>query len=166
MDAKRMTTMAALVLGITVTCMLTGAGAAVGGDGGNELCMPPIARLIAGNIGRLLVLRSELNLTTEQRAKAFGLLKTHSSDIRPLAKKVVEKRRNLREAVLNNPADEASIRKAADELGKAVGDAAVLASKVLAEGKGVLTPAQVDRIREFRLSTDKATDEWVEHIGK
>ncbi len=119
-----------------------------------------------GNIGRFLVLRSELGLTNDQRKRIAGIVKNHRDEIRPVAKALLEKRRALKEAVINKPGDEAAIRTAATDLGKTIGDASVLASKVVAQVKPVLTPQQVERIENFRAGTQKATSDWLDQMGK
>lgn len=135
-------------------------------DGGVQFASRPLARLIMGNIGRFLVLRSELNITDEQRKKIAAEIKRHKDEIRPIAKEVFEKRQALRDAVLNKPGDKQAIMAAANDLGKAIGDAAVLASKVVAQVKPMLTPEQQERIKNFRMTNDKATSDWISQIGQ
>jgi Spy/CpxP family protein refolding chaperone len=131
-----------------------------------SLSQTPLAKLITGNIGRFLVLRSELGITADQKKKIIGIVKSRRDEIRPVVNSVLEKRRALRDAVLNKPGDETAIRGAANEMGKAIGDAAVLASKVVAQVKPALTPQQIERIEKFRADTQKATDDWLEQMGK
>ena len=121
-----------------------------------------IGRFFTGQIGRLMVLRSELNVTDEQRDQIRDIVKGHRTEIVPVAQKVVEKRRALRTAVLAANPDEKAIRAAADDLGKAIGDAAVLASKVAGEVKPVLTQEQRDRIGQFRAEREGATDTFLQ----
>jgi len=137
-----------------------------GGDDPSAFCAPPIARLIAGNIGRFLIIRSELNVTPEQRSKIAATVKSHQGEIRSVAKDILGKRTALREAVLATPNNEEAIRKAATDLGKAIGNAAVLASRVIAEARPALTSEQIERIRKFRMDNDKATTAWVDKIGQ
>ncbi len=136
-------------------------------DGGAQLAgPPPLAGLIMGNIGRVLVLGSELNISAEQRKKIAAEVKSHKDEIRPVAKEISEKRMALRDAVLNKPGDRQAIMAAANDLGKAIGDAAVLASKVIAKVKPVLTSEQQERIKNLRMANDKATAEWISQIGQ
>jgi Spy/CpxP family protein refolding chaperone len=128
--------------------------------------MPPIARVITGNIGRLLVLRSELNVTDAQREQIVGVVKSHRQEIQPVAKAILEKKRELREAVIFKPGDEQAIRKAAENLGKAIADAAVVASRVIGQAKGALTVEQLERIRQYRASCDRAETGWLDRIAQ
>jgi len=135
-------------------------------DDGVQFASRPLARLIMGHIGRFLVLRSELNITDEQKNKIVGEIKSHKDEIRPIAKEIFEKRQALRDAVLNKPGDQQAIVAAANDLGKAIGNAAMLASKVIAKVKPMLTSEQQEQIKNFRVSNDKATAEWISQIGQ
>ncbi len=125
----------------------------------------PLGKLIMGKIGRLLVLRSELNITGDQRKQIAALIKNRTNDIRPVAKDVFDKRVVLREVVLNKPGDEQAIMAAAKDLGTAIGKAAVLASTIVAEIKPVLTPEQQEHIKNFKVGSDQAVSQWIEQIG-
>jgi Spy/CpxP family protein refolding chaperone len=123
-----------------------------------------IRRFVVGQLGRFAALRSDLNISDEQRTQIRGLVQEHRAEIAPVAQKIVEKRRALRTAVLADKPDETAIRAAADDLGKAIGDAAVLASKVAGEVKPVLTQEQRDRIGKFRGEHDAATDAFLQKM--
>ncbi len=126
----------------------------------------PVKRLVAGHVGRLLVLRSDLDITDEQKEKVSALVKSRLDEIVPIAKTVIDKRRALREAVLKEPVDEKAIRSAALDLTKSIGDASVLASRVIAEARPVLTAKQVKLIRDFKTEVDKATLDWLNQLGR
>lgn len=125
----------------------------------------PLRTLIREEFGRLKKLGSEMDLTSEQREKIRGVLMDRRSEIVGVIKPVVEKRRALREAVMAKDADEVAIRTAANDLGKVIGDAAVLASKVKPEVGKVLTSEQREKIQEFRKQSDKMVDEFIEKIA-
>ncbi len=168
MNKKRIVIVSAFVVQLALVCMALNAWAAEPAAKGDiqALSQTPLAKLITGNIGRFLVLRSELGITADQKKKIIEIVKSHRDEIRPVVKTILEKRRTLREAVVNKPGDEPAIRGAAAEMGKAIGDAAVLASKVVAQVRPVLTSQQIERIEKFRVDTRKATDEWVDQMGK
>jgi Spy/CpxP family protein refolding chaperone len=126
----------------------------------------PLGRLISGHIGRWMVLRSVLNLTDEQKAKLKEAVKPHKAEIAKAAKGVWEKRTALVGAVLAEQPDEQAIRHAADELGKAIGDAAVLASKVVGDVRPVLTSKQREQLEKFRQDCQTATDRFFQQVTK
>ncbi len=133
---------------------------------GDDAFKSPIKQLIAGKIGRLLVLRSELNITEDQREKIGTILKKRKADLVPIGRNLSAKRRALRDAVLAEPAKEATIRAAAQDLSKAIEEAALMASKVIGEARPVLTPKQRESISNFMTGNDKASDDWLSRISK
>jgi Spy/CpxP family protein refolding chaperone len=129
------------------------------GDGG------PLRALFTGQVGRFMTLRSELDLTAEQKESIHKIVASHRQEIVAAMKPVVEKRRALREAATATNPDEKAIRAAATDLGNALGDAAVLGSKIKAEVVGVLTPEQKQTIDEFRKHSDAAVDHYFDQAA-
>jgi len=125
-----------------------------------------LKRLIVGQVGRVLVLKSQLDVTDEQKEKTAGIIKSRLDEIIPVAKNVVEKRRALRQAVMKEEPNEKEIRAAAEALGKSLGDASVLTSKIVAEARPIFTPHQVKLVQDFRISLDNATTDWLNQLGK
>jgi Spy/CpxP family protein refolding chaperone len=122
-----------------------------------------IGRLIMGRLGRMLALRSQLNLTPEQKQAVKATLLANRADLKTAVAPVIEKRRALRDAVLSDANDEKAIRAAANDLGKALGDAAVEVNKVKTElkSKAGLTPQQIKLIEDFRAQNDAAADQII-----
>jgi hypothetical protein len=153
-----------LVIGIAVFSGICWADGNTPADQNTAFCAPPISRLITGNIGRLLVLRSELNVSNEQREKIRSAVRSHKDEIRPIAATILKKKRALREALLSQ--NEEAIRSASAELGKSIGDASVVASKVVKDASKVLSPEQLEKIEKYRMAADGASDRWLSEIGK
>jgi Spy/CpxP family protein refolding chaperone len=122
--------------------------------------------MVSGCIGRLLVLRSEVNLTAEQKTKLHDVLKSRRPQIAQTVKSLHEKRVVLRNAVLSGKADEAQIRAAANDLGQAIGDAAVKASKLRGEIAPILTEDQQHLIGKFLAENDAAVSKFLEHAAQ
>lgn len=122
-----------------------------------ELADSPLGKLLTGHLGRLLVLKSEMNLTDEQRSQIREVVRGEKADIAKVAEKVWQKRNVLRDAVLADKPDEAAIRAAADDLGKAIGDAAVLGAKVVDKVKPVLTAEQRAQVKKCHKECEAAT---------
>jgi len=155
-----------VVAGVVVLGLVAGMAAAYGEGSpaawaGCRLANTPIGRVISASIGRLIVLRSEMNVTEAQRAQIREVLVTHRSDIASTVKSVRDKRVALRNAVLSGEADEAQIRAAADELGKAIADAAVKGSGLRNEIAPLLTEAQRGLIASFFEENDAAVDKFL-----
>ncbi len=136
------------------------------GYGAGRLANTPLGKLVTGNLGRLMVLRSEVNLTDGQRDKIRGVVVAHKAEIVAEAKAISMHRRALRNAVLSEKPDEAAIRAAAESLGREIGNAAVLAAKVKGEVAPVLSAEQKELIRKCIADCEKAADRFFEDAGK
>jgi Spy/CpxP family protein refolding chaperone len=112
-----------------------------------------------------MVLRSELNLSDEQRGEIREVLVRHRGEIVATAQAVRAKRLILRDAVLAETADEAAIRAAAAELGEQMGEAAVKASKLKAQIAPILTEEQRALIVKFMADREQAVDRFLEQAA-
>jgi len=163
----------AIVAIVLALVMMLGGGAVLavqaapaGGGVWQRLGNRPLGRMLMGQLGRAMALRSELNITDEQRAQLRQILVSHKAEIAAATRPLVERARALREAVAAEQPDERAIRAAAAELGAAIGDAAVLASKVRGEAARVLTPQQLELIQQFHADRAQAVDELLGRIGE
>jgi len=125
----------------------------------------PLARLIRGQIGRWMVLRSELDLSDDQKQQIGTILESHRAEIVAAVEPVVQKHRTLREAVISANPDEKTIRAAADDLGNAIGNAAVLASRIRGQIAPILTDQQRQEIKDFRSQSDQAVDDFFAKVA-
>jgi len=126
------------------------------------LAQTPLGRMISGSVGRLLELRSDLNVTDQQRGEIRDVIVSHRSEIASTVKSVREKRTAVRDLVRADDAEEAQIRAAADELGKAIGDAAVKAAKLRKEIAPILTDEQHELIDQFLEKNDSAANSFLD----
>ncbi len=154
---------------VTIVAMVTATGSAWAFHGGffhrdGDLDKYPGKRLLMGHVGRLLVLKSQLNVTEDQKKKIGEILKGHTDEIVPVAKTLLDNRKHLREAVLKEPADEKAIRAAAEDLTKSVADASILAAKLIAEARPVLTTRQWEVLHEAGDGFHKATIDWLDQL--
>jgi len=162
------------IAGLVVSGCILAAGAALwaadaqataAGQGWRQhLPDTPLGRLIGAQVGRRMLLRSQLELTAEQRQQLAGILRQHLQEIIAVVKPLVEAKRALREAIMAERPDPKKIRAAADKLGKAIGDAAVLAGKIKVEAAEVLTPKQLELIKKFHAETDQAVDAFLNQL--
>jgi len=163
----------AMLIGFSVCAggagLAAGAAATAPGSGVRQrLADTRLGKLVMGRIGRGMVLRSELDLTDAQRDAIRQTLQAHKKEIKQAVAPVVEKRRALREAVLADKPDDSAIRKSANELGSAVGDAGVTLAKIKSElkAKANLTPEQMKKLNEYRSENDAAIDQFLADIDK
>jgi Spy/CpxP family protein refolding chaperone len=111
-----------------------------------------------------LVLRSELNLTGEQKQQIRDVLQSHRAEIVATVKSVREKRTALRDAVLAGK-DEAEVRAAANALGEVIADTAVKATKLRNQVAPILTEEQRKLIGKHIAAQDEAVAKFLEQAG-
>jgi Spy/CpxP family protein refolding chaperone len=160
----------ALIVGVIATG-LAAAGAAApvdavkGGLGHWLAAHPKVQRLVSGEFGRLLVLRSDLNVTDEQRAEIRKVVGSHRGEIVATVKSVRSKRVALRDAVLGGK-DEAAIRAAAGEFSQAIADASVKAGKLRNELAPIMSEEQRQMIKKFFADSDRSADNFLGQVSK
>lgn len=135
---------------------------------GHRFGNSPLGRLVMAHMGRMMTLKAELNLTDSQRDAIKETVKSHKSDLATAIKPAVDAHRVLRDKVMSDTPDDASIRKAAADLGKKIGDAAVAIAKVKSEaaGKANLTQDQKTKLEDFRAANDASVDEFLTKLEK
>lgn len=157
-------------IGICTLAMILAAGAATTASAappaGRYDEARPLRTFLSGQFGRLLTLRSDLGLSDEQRDEIRQIVKSHKQEIVTVMKPVAEKRRALRAATLADHPDEHAIRAAANDLGTALGDAAVVGAKIKAEVHEVLTPDQRQKVESFRQQADDAVDRFLDEAAQ
>lgn len=149
------------VLGLVMTS--TAAAGPMGLKG--RLADTPLGKFITGRIGRVMVLRSELDMTADQRKEIRTIVKSHRAEFLEVARPITEKRRALRDAVLAEVPDEAAIRAASEDLAAVIGDAAVLGATVSSEVREVLTDEQIEKIGQMILDNTLAADEFLDKMA-
>jgi Spy/CpxP family protein refolding chaperone len=129
-------------MGPSMRPMMRGPGA--GQQGG-----PGMGQRPDGLDGMVGVIMHRLDLTDEQRDKIETIIDKSCSETRTAQHAVERAHRALEKAVAGD-ANEPAIRKAADGLGKAIGDEAVLKVKIMKEAKAVLTHEQIKKLDEIK----------------
>ena len=130
------------------------------------LAHSPLGRTITGCLGRVFTLRSDLNISDEQRQQIRGVIVSHRAEIASTVKSIRDKRVVLRDLVRSDNAEESKIRTAAEALGQAVGDAAVKAAKLRGEIAPLLNQGQRTKIDKFLMENDAAIDGFLATAAK
>jgi Spy/CpxP family protein refolding chaperone len=99
------------------------------------------------------VLRS-LDLTDEQKEQVKGILEAAKDKTQAAREALADATKRLHTAVTEG-ADEAAIREAAANLGKAIGDQAVLRASTMASIKEVLTDEQREQLEKMKERVEK-----------
>ena len=105
----------------------------------------------------ILHILGKLDLTDEQKESVKKITEEAKEKNKTAAEAVIEARKALREAV--EKGDEEAVRKAATELGKALGDQAVLKVQTMASIKKVLTPEQLQKLEELKAKMKERAEE-------
>lgn len=133
---------------------------------GHGLHNGPLARLLRANLGRLITLKAELDVTDEQKGKIREALLPHKAEFVECVKGLHTARRRLGDAVRAEATDEAAIRDAASGLSKAIGEMAVLGAKARKEVLAVLTAEQRSKIEATRASIEESVDREIGEFSK
>lgn len=116
--------------------------------------------------GRMGRLAGKLELTDAQRDEVKQIIAAHRQEIATVAKPLVDAGRTLKDATKAEPSDEKAIRAAAANVGKALGDAAMVASKVKVEVRAVLTPDQQAKLDEMGDNLAGSVDAIISRLGE
>lgn len=100
-------------------------------------------------VGRILKLKEELGLSDSQVEQLEALKGEIKEQMKTSREAVKAKREALQEAIKAG-AEESAVRAAADELGKALGDQAVLRVSTKAKIDGILTEDQKSKLKELK----------------
>jgi len=130
------------------------------------LANSPLGRTIAASFGRVLTLRSDLNVTDEQRKQIRDVFVSHRAEIAATVKSVRNKRVALRDLVRSGKAEKSQIRSAADELAQAVSDAAVKAAELQGKIAPLLSQDQRATIDKFLTENDAAINAFLDAAVK
>jgi len=159
---------AVVVLVLTALVGLVLAAPGRGGHrqrGGNEFSSERPGRMGMERPGRpaglggpvMLRVLGRLDLTDEQKESIEKIAEGAKEKNKAVAEAVGEARKALREAV--DEGDESAVRKAATELGKVLGDQAVLKVQTIASVNKVLTPEQLQKLEELKAKMKERAEE-------
>lgn len=152
-----------ILLSLALVGIITTAAVAVNPGGRTSgLRDTPLGQTISGCIGRLMTLRSDLNVTTEQREKVREVIGNHKAEIASTVKSVRDQRVALRDLARTGTASDAQIKAAADALGQAISDAAVKAVQLHSELAPILDKDQRATVGEFLEKNDAAINAFLE----
>jgi Spy/CpxP family protein refolding chaperone len=112
-----------------------------------------------------MVLRSQLNVTAEQREQIRAIYESHRTELAAAAASLVEQKRALRDAVTDTDATEHDIRAAANKMGDAIADAAVIGRTIHRELQTVWTSEQQQLLDQYQGDKRQAVDTWLGEIA-
>ena len=116
--------------------------------------------------GRFLERLAQLGVTDEQKTQVKDILRNHQPTAEPLLKQFVAERRALRDLVHAETVDEKAIRAQAAKVASVGADLAVERAHVAHEIRGVLTPEQIDKLKQMKVDADTRIDDGLARIAK
>jgi Spy/CpxP family protein refolding chaperone len=129
--------------GIVVTMILAGAMASMAGDFARHYRKPGF-----GHGARGLKAILELNLSESQQTQALDIIKSYEDEMAKNRDSVWEAKKSFRAAVHAEPFDEGRLRAAFQQLSSIREESIVSRGKMMAELKSVLTPEQMEVLKE------------------
>lgn len=145
-------------IGVVMTLFISHSFAGPGRCGGHKSqqawvrpsCGRPGHDQIGGRHERMMSLMARLDLTPEQSEELRDAFKTHMTQFVDVAWPMSQAWHRLAKISHDEEADQQAIRSAADQLGDAIADAAVLRSKFHKAIGDILTPEQSQRLKELK----------------
>ena len=93
-----------------------------------------------------------IDLTEDQRQQVRSIMESHRDQMQQVGEKVRTAREGMQALIEADTLDESAIRAKAAEVAAAEADAAIMQAKVRAEVFQILTPEQLQKVKEFRAS--------------
>ncbi|MGD1018056.1 MAG: Spy/CpxP family protein refolding chaperone [Verrucomicrobiia bacterium] len=108
---------------------------------------------------------AELGMTDAQKTQVKSILRSYQPTVGPLVKEVVTERRALRDTVRAQTIDETAIRAEAAKVASLEADLAVQRAHVVHDIRAVLTPGQIQKLKDMQVDADARFDGFLQHIA-
>jgi Spy/CpxP family protein refolding chaperone len=115
--------------------------------------------------GRFAMKLAQLGVTADQKAKVKTILRQYQPTVGPLIKQVVTERRALRDAIHAQTIDETAIRAQASKVASLEADLAVQRAHVSHDIRAVLTPEQLQKVKEMEIDVDARIDGFLHRVA-
>lgn len=142
--------------GVVATMTVGGFFAFLAHAGTNEVQMGD------GHFARKL---AALGVTANQKAQVKAILRQYQPTAGPLIRQVVTERRVLRGTIRTETIDEAAIRAEAAKVASLEADLAVERAHVAHDIRAVLTPEQIQKLKDMQINADARVDGFLQRIA-
>ena len=119
-------------------------------------------RFTKGHFGRKL---AQLGVTADQKAEVKTILRKYQPTVGPLIKEVVIERRALRDTIRAETIDETAIRAQAAKVSALESDLAVQRAHVAHNIRAVLTPDQLQKLKDMQIDADARIDGFLHRVA-
>jgi Spy/CpxP family protein refolding chaperone len=115
--------------------------------------------------GRFKQKLAQLGVTADQKAEVKTILRKYQPTVGPLIKEVVTERRALRDIIHASTIDETAIRAQAAKVASLEADLAVQRAHVSHDIRAVLTPDQLEKLKEMQIDVDARIDGFLHRVA-
>jgi periplasmic protein CpxP/Spy len=115
--------------------------------------------------GRFMQRLAQVGVTDAQKAQVKAILRSYQPTAGPLIQQVVTERRALREQIRAQTIDEAAIRAQAAKVASLEADLAVERAHVAHDIRAVLTPEQIQKLKDMQIDADARIDGFLQRIA-
>jgi Spy/CpxP family protein refolding chaperone len=115
--------------------------------------------------GRFALRLKQLEVTADQKAEVKTILRKYQPTVGPLIKQVVTERRALRDIIRAETIDETAIRAQAAKVASLEADLAVQRAHVSHDIRAVLTPDQLQKLKDMQVNVDARIDGFLHRVA-
>lgn len=116
--------------------------------------------------GEMIERFQSLGVTDDQKAQIKEILRQHQPTVQPLVKSLVTERRALRDVIRAEPVNEEAIRTQSAKVAAVETDLAVARAYVVKDLRKVLTPEQIEQLKDIQMDVYERIDRFMEHASK
>ena len=109
---------------------------------------------------------AQIGVTDDQKTQIKEILRKYQPAVSPMVKEVVTERRALRDTIRAETINEPAIRAQAAKVASLEADLAVQRAHVAHEIRSVLTPEQLQKLKEMQVNADARIDGLFDRIAK
>jgi len=109
---------------------------------------------------------AQLGVTDQQKTEAKAILRKYQPTVGPVVRQLVDARRSLRETIRAATIDEPAIRAQAAKVASLEADLAVQRAHVSHDIRAVLTPEQIEKLKQMQVDIDARIDRGLARIAK
>ena len=109
---------------------------------------------------------AQLGVTDQQKADVKAILRKYQPTVGPVVRELVDARRALRNTIRAETIDEPAIRAQAAKVASLETDLAVQRAHVSHDIRAVLTPEQIEKLKEMQANRDARVDALLSRVAK
>ncbi len=116
--------------------------------------------------GRVVERLASLGVTDQQKAQIKAVLRKHQPAVEPLVQQFVAEKRELRDTIRADKLDERAICAQTAKVAQVGADLAVERARIVQELRPILTPEQIEKLKEMQADFDDRIDFVLHRIAK